>query len=86
MLVSLQTDDDDDDDDDGDDDGDGVDDDDDSKEFPLVRPIHRSLGIDPNHSCPQRLVKYAATLLTVMMKPMIIEYEGDVGEENHGQV
>ena len=43
-LVSLQTD----------------DDDDDSKEFPLVRPIHRSLGIDPNHSCPQRLVKYAA--------------------------
>ena len=55
MLVSLQTDDD----DDGDDDGDGVDDDDDSKEFPLVRPIHRSLGIDPYHSCPQRLVKYA---------------------------
>ena len=53
--------------DDDDDDEDAAD----SKEFPLVRPIHRSLGIDPNHSCPQRLVKYGARLM-MMMKLMIV--------------
>ena len=29
--------------------------DDDFEEFPLVAPIHRSLGIDPHHSYPQHL-------------------------------
>ena len=52
-----------------DDDDDGDDDDDDSEEFPLAPPIHRSLGIDPNHSCPQT---WSNLVFVMMMLTMIV--------------